>query len=395
MGYPANESEGWLREARNFHRAGLYYKAADLYKKYLAQEPEDVDAIADYASCHLGFQNYRKARKFAKNALAIEPEHLQAHKVLAFCEAGENRRKKALEACNAVIRLAPDSSETFKFKADVEMELGMAPAAEESIKMALRLDPEQDSLFRKLAYIQLTQGKTGDAEATAKIAISLDPASKESLTLLAQIQRYTGRIDQSVSTMLDSMRIDPNDIDNKTQLLNSKRSVFPPYRWGLNLFVRLAAINSTAFSIIGIVVMIGLRAIFSEYQRSNGTFAGLLLAGDIIIGFSLPLVLTQVIDTFLLRSPAYAILFSPTKRIATRIVVASIPIALILPFLLKAFALAGLSRWIILLFGTTLGAGFNTFGDSKRADYASCFLVTTSVAAGIIVTLLGGPAPHS
>lgn len=386
----ADEPGYWLSEAIRLHNSGQYGLARKHYKKYLAEHPNDPDALANYAACEYCVQNHSKASKFAKLALAVDPEHPHGLKILALSEAGNHRVKQALNICDTITSLAPEDSDSFKFRSEVEMELGLPVRAEDSIRTALQLSPDDESLHRALGNIELIQGKAVAAELSARRALALDPENKESLALLGHIQRYNGQTTESTASMLSALRVDPHDFENRTRLLNARRSAFPPYRWLLNAAIRSASILAKALMILGMVLAIGLRVLFSEYQRSHGTFQAVIMGGNAIIVMGTLVVVPQLIDAFLLRSPSYALYFSPTQRLATRMVAVSVLIAVLLPVILSTWQLAPLGRWVILLFGTTIGGGINSLSAGKWAARVTCLLVTISVIAALVIALNGG-----
>jgi tetratricopeptide (TPR) repeat protein len=64
-----------LQQANELHDTQKYSEAIELYKKYLDQNPRDVDARVDMGICYFELGNFQTARTEMEKGLTINPKH--------------------------------------------------------------------------------------------------------------------------------------------------------------------------------------------------------------------------------------------------------------------------------------------------------------------------------
>lgn len=220
-----------------------YDEARVLYVKYLAEEPNDGDAMAHLSLCHLRLGSFRPARQIAQRAVVADPMNPFVHYVLC------------LGVLNDHSYLAPLPNTwqgRQRIKGDRRIE-----AAEDHLLEAIRLDPHHPGFFGQLGIMRLMRHDIDAALDAARQGLAVDPTNRfchevrvrvlihrneleaaekaidgmlredpedaTAHTLRARIAVQQGDGERSVARALEAKRIDPHDAETHDVLLDAYR----------------------------------------------------------------------------------------------------------------------------------------------------------------------------
>ncbi len=134
-------------------RAGLYEKAADLFKQSMQLDPGEEAEAANY----LGFMwadqgtHLEEAESYIKKALATDPENGAYLDSLGWLDFRRGRYEQALaELLNAVQSLKTEDPTVFEHLGDTYQRLNQLPKAVEAWQKSLALDPANKKLAEKI-----------------------------------------------------------------------------------------------------------------------------------------------------------------------------------------------------------------------------------------------------
>lgn len=138
-------------------RAGLYDKAAELFKESIRLDPGEAAEASNY----LGFMwadqgtHLEEAESYIKKALAADPENGAYLDSLGWLDYRRGQYEQALaELLNAVQALKTEDPTVFEHLGDTYEKLNQLPRALEAWEKSLTLDPSNKKLAQKLAALK-------------------------------------------------------------------------------------------------------------------------------------------------------------------------------------------------------------------------------------------------
>jgi len=137
-------------------------------RQYLAQEPDDAEAHALLAQCHLEVPGQRReALASINDAIAIEADDAWNHAVKAMVLSVLDENQQALASAEEAIRLDPDLVLGWVMKGQALGGLSRWREAEEAARHALLLNPDSEDAHNSLAVYLRMQGRVDEASAGA------------------------------------------------------------------------------------------------------------------------------------------------------------------------------------------------------------------------------------
>lgn len=137
-------------------QAGEYEKAAELFKKSIAQDPANSASAYNYLAYMWAEQgvNLEEAEQYVNQALAMEPENGAYVDTLGWIYYKQNRLEPALaELLRATELIQPADPLVLEHVGDVYLKLGNKAQAEDYYRKALELDSENQELQQKLEQL--------------------------------------------------------------------------------------------------------------------------------------------------------------------------------------------------------------------------------------------------
>jgi len=149
-------------------QAGLYEKAADLFRKSIAIDPANSADACNYLGYMWAEQGVHldEAREMINRALQMEPNNGAYLDSLGWVEFRQGKFEQALaDLVRATQNISRDDPVLFDHLGDTYLKLNRMPQALESWQKALMLDPQNKKLADKIdnAKTKLSKGQTQNA----------------------------------------------------------------------------------------------------------------------------------------------------------------------------------------------------------------------------------------
>jgi predicted O-linked N-acetylglucosamine transferase (SPINDLY family) len=244
-----------LEAAKQHHQAGRFTEAQALYRKILAERPQDLQTLhllgivtcqlgdaaggirylrqavaADPANatfrCNLAMAladsgNRDEAIAAYRKALQLDPRHLQSLSNLAsaLCDRGE--LDEAIKLSRAAIELRPDFAVAHNNLGTALEKKGDFDGAIAEFRAAVRLRPDLASAAYNLASALRSRGELDEAEQFLRQAIALKPDFAEAHNKLSQLLYDRGKWDESVAAARQAVQLQPGTADYLLSLANA------------------------------------------------------------------------------------------------------------------------------------------------------------------------------
>ena len=147
-------------------QAGLYEKAADLFRKSIALDPANAADAYNYLGYMWAEQNLHldEAEDMIKRALKIEANNGAFLDSLGWLEFRQGKFEQALaDLLRAAKNMAQDDPVVFEHIGDTYLKLARVPQALEAWQKAMALDPQNRKLAEKIESTKTTITKGGPA----------------------------------------------------------------------------------------------------------------------------------------------------------------------------------------------------------------------------------------
>ncbi len=148
-------------------QAGLYEKAADLFRKSIALDPANAAEAYNYLGYMWAEQNLHldEADDMIKRALKIEPNNGAYLDSLGWLEFRQGKFEQALaDLLRAAKNMTQDDPVVFEHIGDAYLKLARVPQALEAWQKAITLDPQNKKLAAKIESTKTTITKSGRAK---------------------------------------------------------------------------------------------------------------------------------------------------------------------------------------------------------------------------------------
>jgi tetratricopeptide (TPR) repeat protein len=174
--HEAELDSGEIANARFFldygataEQAGLYDKAADLFKKSIALDPTNSAEACNYLAYMWAEQNQHldEASEMIQRAIQADPDNGAYLDTLGWVEYRQGKFEPALaDLLRAAGKMPHDDPVVFEHIGDTYLKLGRIPDALTSWQKAQGLDPKNKNLANKIADVKTKQAKGGLTDAT-------------------------------------------------------------------------------------------------------------------------------------------------------------------------------------------------------------------------------------
>jgi predicted O-linked N-acetylglucosamine transferase (SPINDLY family) len=236
-----------LQKALKTHQAGGIHEAQRLYRRVLAADPQNPDALhlLGVAALQTGRAEeaeelIRKALRHApenavfhndlgealavrlrfaeaverfQEAIRLAPGYAEAHNNLGLCYHAQNRPTAALKCFYMAMRLKPDFAEPFNHAGIIAHKEHQYDQAVLFFQKAIRLKPDYAEAVSNLGLVYLTQQKRAEAAYCFHEAIRLKPNYSAAHNNLGIIHEYHGQHDKALACFHEAIRLDPKSAE--------------------------------------------------------------------------------------------------------------------------------------------------------------------------------------
>lgn len=196
-----------IQLAMQHHSAGRLREAEEIYRKVLAVEPQNHNALQLYG--HLAFMvnQFEAAVDLLRRAIAVEPNTPHYHNNLGSALMRLKRDDEAVAAWERACQLDPNFFIAHANAADIYSNHAQYDHAIRHYEACISIDPKRADGWNNLGQVFYSIGRNADAEAKFVEAIRVQPDQAESHLNLANVYLETGRGDAAVDGYREAIRI--------------------------------------------------------------------------------------------------------------------------------------------------------------------------------------------
>ena len=209
-----------LEEAMQLHRAGDLHAAESLYRKLLAQNPGDPDALHLLGLLAHQAGHSDQAVLLIRAAISRMPTSFDYHTNLGLVLNKLGRIEESLAAYQSALKLRPDS-------ALCRNEIGVALAgmgknvdAIAAFESAIAADPTYAEAYNNLGVLRQYMSEIDAAEVAYRLAIQHQPNYSEAMSNLASLCEMRSRSDEAEQLLRAAIALQPNSPGSHNNLGN-------------------------------------------------------------------------------------------------------------------------------------------------------------------------------
>ncbi len=249
------DADGAMRRAVTYHQQGMLESAEALYRKVLAEAPDNPDAshLLGVLSFQRGeatqgveliqqatridpdnwayFNNLGTALKNAGRveeaidaylrAIDLKPDHHEPHYNLGVALADAGRTEEAIERYRHATTLKPDYCEAFNNMGNALKSMGRLDEAIDSYQRAIKINPDYAKAYNNLGSALSGRFKFKDAVAAFQRAIALNPEYHEAYNNLGAALKDRGQLSAAIRNYRKAIALKPDYYEAHNNLANA------------------------------------------------------------------------------------------------------------------------------------------------------------------------------
>ena len=202
-----------LEDAVALHQAGRFGEALVRYRRVLAAEPDNVDALnlGGVALVQTGAAD--EALGLLARAAATAPGRADVHYNLGRALADLRRFGAAAGAFRRAVEAAPNDAQAHNNLGLALAELGQAVEAETALRRALALRAEYAEAHNNLGALLLDDGRLDEALVEIQRALDVAPDYAGACNNLGAVLRDSGKIEEAAGAFRRALAIDPDSAE--------------------------------------------------------------------------------------------------------------------------------------------------------------------------------------
>jgi predicted TPR repeat methyltransferase len=199
-----------LRQAVQLHQHGRFADAQALYRRVLAANPRQFDALHLLGVIERQQGRPARAAELIRGALQVDPAQARAHVNLGAALQDLGDAPGALAAYDTALRLDPRYALAWDNRGNTLRRLGRPDGALDSYERALALGGSNPAAWHHRALALADLGRHEDAVASAERALALRPAFPDALLALGNALQALGRLPEAVCAYERALALDGN-----------------------------------------------------------------------------------------------------------------------------------------------------------------------------------------
>jgi tetratricopeptide (TPR) repeat protein/2-polyprenyl-3-methyl-5-hydroxy-6-metoxy-1,4-benzoquinol methylase len=205
----AAQIQGLLEEAVRQHQAGHLDQAALLYRKIIAADPGNADALHLLGMALLRQGHAEAAAELTRKAIAIQGRKAPYHFQLGAALQTLGDIEGAMASYRRALVLKPDYPDTYNNMGNALAAQGKLDEAVSSFRHVLALQPDNAVAHNNLGNVQWTMGRQGEAEASYQKAIALQPDYAGAIISLGNLRRAGGELNEAENCYRRAVALTP------------------------------------------------------------------------------------------------------------------------------------------------------------------------------------------
>jgi tetratricopeptide (TPR) repeat protein len=187
-----------LTQAMQYHAAGDFGRAEQLYRQILETDPHQVDVWFYLGDMYLVTGRLQDAMEYYYYVLKLAPSHSQAQNSLGIAFAQQNNWGDAVYWFQQSVQSKPDHAEAYNNLGIALANQGNLTEAENCYREAIRLKGEFPAAYNNLGLVLTTLGRFSDAIASYHQALAQQPNYFEARHNLGQAFEKAKRYEEAI-----------------------------------------------------------------------------------------------------------------------------------------------------------------------------------------------------
>ncbi len=197
--------------ALQHHKAGRLAEAEAIYRRVLAQDPNQADALHRLGLVAFQLGRNDAAIELIRQAIALQPNDAAYHLNLAIALQRRGDLDAAVASFSKAIQIRPDLVEAHHNLGRALRQQGKLDQAVAALRRAIELDPHHAESYNTLGLVFRQQGKLTDAAAEYTRALQIRPDLADALNNLANVLREQAKLDEAIVCYDRALALRPDD----------------------------------------------------------------------------------------------------------------------------------------------------------------------------------------
>lgn len=198
-----------LAMALTIHQAGDFSAAEELYKKYIAANPDDLQAINFLSIALYEQRKFMEAEELLLAAIKTNPQYAETYFNLGVVNDKSGNAKKASNYYQKAAEKKPDFRYFYNLSVQLHKLHDLA-GAEKALKEAIRLNPSFIDAHINLGVMYFANFMFKEAEQSMKDALKINPDSTEAMVNLFRIYDLRGDRKAALELYERAARVNPD-----------------------------------------------------------------------------------------------------------------------------------------------------------------------------------------
>jgi tetratricopeptide (TPR) repeat protein len=205
----AAPSNAALQEAVKLHKAGHPHEALQLYRKILADRPDQVDALNLGGVANLELNHIGEAVKLLQAAVRLQPSYAEAHNNLGNALQAAGKLDEAAAAYRRAVGIKPGYAEAHYNLGILLQKSSDSSDAMAAYRRAVEINPNFAEAHASLGAMLQEFGELDDAIAACRRAIEIKPDYTAAYNNLGTALLASGKSDEGVRALNRALEIEP------------------------------------------------------------------------------------------------------------------------------------------------------------------------------------------
>lgn len=203
--------EQMFQQALGHHQAGRLTEAEAIYRKVLARNASNAEAL-HLLGCVAGqLRRLDEAIDLIGRAVKVAPGRAQFYGNLGLFLRAAGRRNEAIECYQRVLALEGDNQDDAWCQlGTLSVEAGDLARAAECYEHATRINPAHFDAWNNLAGVRWRMGCLTESAAACNRALSINPNAAHAHGNLGNILLSQGKIDEAIQSFERAIHLNPN-----------------------------------------------------------------------------------------------------------------------------------------------------------------------------------------
>jgi len=241
--------------AVQYHQAGNFPQAEQLYRQILQADPRHVGALHLLGLIAHQFGRSDLAIEYISEAVQLYPDFPEARNNLAIILMENGRLDEAVSQFHEALRLVPHFAEALNNLGNALKAKGQPVEAEAHYRRALANKPSYPEAYNNLGIVLETQDRLAEAEASLRKALQLMPNYAEAHNNLGNLLHKRNNLGEAMNCYRQALRFKPDfaAAHYNLGLMLGHQELYTEAEASMREAIRLKPDYAEAFNYLGIV----------------------------------------------------------------------------------------------------------------------------------------------